>query len=468
MHSVNLITNKLKGLFLLSITFLLFNNSFAQDNSPLSRFGIGDLSPAQNIVNRGMGGFNIAYSDYGLFGSPFNINFSNPASLGNLTNTKNFSNTIFDLGAEIDSRTLKSTTNTEKYKSNNTTVSYLQVAFPVSSPKMEKRGTSWGVGFGLRPFSKINYKIQEDKRQTGVDSISTVYEGSGGLNQISLSTGIRKIGNGSHKNEFSFGVALGYTFGSKDYATSTYFINDSVYYYKGKSATTTSMGGISINTGLQYQLNANNGNTWRFGAIFNLQENLKAKQTQACGTFGYNSYGEDYFIDTVNSYQDSIGKVTIPSTLGLGLSFHSKNNQWLVGADFERTNWNNSYRFYDKNENVNSNWTIRMGAEYYPVKSNAIKNKYFNYVKYRAGFYFGPDYLKINQVRNNYAFTGGASFPLSTPRSIQSRGEYVTLNSSMEIGARGTPSSSSFHEGIFRLNFGISMNARWFQKRAFD
>lgn len=468
MHSVNLTTNRIKGLFLLLSTFLILHNSFAQDNSPLSRYGIGDLSSTQNIINRGMGGIAIAYSDYGLFGAPFNINFTNPASLGNLTNTKNFSNTIFDLGAEIDSRTLKSTTNTEKYKSNNTTVSYMQIAFPVSSPRMERRGTSWGVGFGLRPFSKINYKIQEDKRQTGVDSISTVYEGTGGLNQISLSTGIRKISKGAQKNEFSFGVSFGYIFGVKDYNTSTYFINDSVYYYKGKSSTTTNMSGVTLNTGIQYQLNAKNGNTWRFGATANIQQNLRAKQTQVCGSFSYNSYGEDYYIDTVNSYQDSIGKVVIPTTLGVGVTFQSKNKQWLVGADFENTSWKSSYKFYDKNDNVNNNWTLRMGAEYYPIKSNISKNKYFNYVKYRAGFYFGPDYLKIDEVRNSYAFTGGASFPLSTPRSIQSRGEYVTLNSSVEVGGRGTQSSASFHEGIFRFNLGISMNARWFQKRAFD
>ena len=346
MHSVKLITNKLKGLFLLISFSFLFNFSYSQDNSPLSRFGIGDLSPAQNIINRGMGGFSIAYSDYGLFGAPFNINFSNPASLGNLTNTKNFSNTIFDLGAEVDSRTLKSTVNTNKYKSNNTTVSYMQIAFPISSPKMERKGTSWGVGLGLRPISKINYKIQEDKRETGVDSISTVYDGSGGLNQISLSTGIRKIGKGTQKNEFSFGVSLGYVFGSKDYNTSTYFINDSVYYYKGKSSSTTNMFGVSLLAGLQYQVNAKNGSTWRFGATANVQQNLKAKQTQVCGTFGYNSYGEDYFIDSVNSYQDSIGKVTIPTTLGFGMTFQSKNKQWLIGADFEKTNWESSYRFY--------------------------------------------------------------------------------------------------------------------------
>ena len=46
----------------------------AQDNSPNSRYGLGDLTPGTNIINRGMGSFSAGYSD------PLSINFNNPAS----------------------------------------------------------------------------------------------------------------------------------------------------------------------------------------------------------------------------------------------------------------------------------------------------------------------------------------------------------------------------------------------------
>jgi hypothetical protein len=65
-------------------------------------------------------------------------------------------------------------------------------------------------------------------------------------------------------------------------------------------------------------------------------------------------------------------------------------------------------------------------------------------------------------------FTGGISMPLTTPRLIQTRGEYVTLNTSFEIGSRGANTSSGIKEGITRINIGIAMNARWFQKRSYD
>src|SRR5215470_15167865 len=46
----------------------------AQENSPYSRYGLGDVAPSGNVVNRGMGGVSAAYAD------PFSINFTNPAS----------------------------------------------------------------------------------------------------------------------------------------------------------------------------------------------------------------------------------------------------------------------------------------------------------------------------------------------------------------------------------------------------
>lgn len=91
-----------------------------------------------------------------------------------------------------------------------------------------------------------------------------------------------------------------------------------------------------------------------------------------------------------------------------------------------------------------------------------------SYIKYRAGFYFGPDYIKYNDTRINYAVTGGFSLPLTTPRYIQTRGEFVSLNTSFEIGARGDKDSYALRENFTRINIGISMNARWFQKRSYD
>jgi len=62
----------------LVLTVLFYTSVAAQENSPYSRYGFGDLSPNHNIITRGMGGIAAGYSDFQ------SINFINPASYGNL------------------------------------------------------------------------------------------------------------------------------------------------------------------------------------------------------------------------------------------------------------------------------------------------------------------------------------------------------------------------------------------------
>jgi hypothetical protein len=77
------------------------------------------------------------------------------------------------------------------------------------------------------------------------------------------------------------------------------------------------------------------------------------------------------------------------------------------------------------------------------------------------------DYVKLGDNRNLYAITAGASFPLTSSR-ILGRGEFVVLNTAIEAGGRGNKQSLGVRENFVRINFGISMNARWFQKRIYD
>ncbi len=449
------------------LTTGLLQSVIAQDNSPLSRYGMGDLVPNQNVSSRAMGGVSAAYSDPGVVGAPFSINFINPASLGSLSQTRNFSNIIFDLGGEIQTRTLKSTKTPDKYSSTNVLISYLQIGVPLSSRKMEKKGHSIGMSLGLRPTTRINYKIETNTRITGVDSMNTLYEGSGGLYKANVSLGYKITGKGKHKNEFSIGVGSGFHFGSRNFSTRLTPINDSVAYYKSNAESRSRMSGVFVDAGFQYLLRFNTGAGLRIGGYANLKHTLRAYQSTINETFGYDVSGGVYVIDSVSSQMDIPGDVNMPMTLGGGFCYHSKNRNWMIAADVEKTFWND-FRYYDDPVSAADNWVFRAGAEFFPAKANSVNVKYWNYVKYRAGFYFGPDYIRLNDQRNQYAFTAGASFPLTTPRYAQSRGEYVALNTAFEIGSRGSQTSTSFRENIFRLNIGISMNARWFQKRSYD
>jgi len=392
MHSVKLTMAKI--LMVLFVACGLQMSASAQENSPYSRYGLGDLTPNHNIFTRGMGGISVGVADFITYNTlklpnSNSINFTNPASLSTVRNT------IFDVGVGIDYRILKSTNPAKKFTSANTYVSYLQLAFPLTTPKMAKKGMSWGMSLGLKPVSKINYKIEKNERLTGIDSLHSLYEGSGGVNQAHFGTGLK------YKN-FSIGINAGYMFGSKDYSTKLTFINDTSYYYLSNSENKTTFGGFFINGGIQYDLplakDAKNNITknLRIGAYGNLQQNLNANNDLIREIIIFDANGNQYQLDSVYEEKDVKGKIKYPAMVAFGAVYQDLN--WLLGADFEYGNWA-SYRYYGQADQVQNNWTVRVGTQYFPAKESKATKKYFNYVKDRAGFYYGPDYIKTTVNR---------------------------------------------------------------------
>lgn len=434
-----------RSLLLSLILFSFSQLCLAQENSPYSRYGMGDLLPAQHIANRALGGISSAYGDF------TSINFSNPASFANI------SSTLFDLGIEVSTRTLKSNLSTEKFKSVNTNISYLQLGLPLSGKKMIKKGNSLGLVFGLKPLTRINYKILSASRLSGIDSIQTLYEGSGGLNQVSLGAGY-KI------KRFSFGAAIGYNFGTKDYSTRLSLINDTVIYYKSNSGFNCEFHGLSFTGGFQWDIPTGKTGALRLGMNGTWHQALKATGNRINETFTYSGTGEAVSIDTVSFAAAQKGTVVLPSEIAGGISWADKH--WLLGAEFQRTKWSD-YRFYGQADAVQDIWKIRAGIQYYPASENTSGSKYFQFVKYRAGFYYGPDYIKVSNNRNEYAFTAGAAFPM-TAFNLLRRGEFVMLHTGIELGSRGNKTGDSIRENFFRCSFGISMTAKWFQKPKYD
>jgi hypothetical protein len=442
-----------KILMVLIVACGLQMSAKAQENSPYSRYGLGDLTPNHNVSTRGMGGISAGVAD------PNVINFTNPASLSVIGNT------IFDVGTEIDYRILKSTNPAKKFTSANTYVSYLQLAFPLSTKKMLKKGMTWGMSLGLKPVSKINYKIEKNERLPGIDSLHTVYEGSGGVNQVNIGTGAR------YKN-FSIGINAGYMFGSKDYSTKLTFIPDSAvtFYYLSNSENKTTFGGFFLNAGIQYDIplakDAKNNITksLRLGVYGNMQQNLKANNDLTREIIIYDNSGNQYQLDSVYAEKNVKGTIKFPAMITAGAVYEDAH--WMLGVDFDYGNWA-AYRYYGQSDAVQNNWTIRVGTQYYPAKFNTPVKKYFNFVKYRAGFYYGPDYIKSTVNRPEYGFTVGTGMPLTSLRRISYSGEYVVLNTGLEFGSRGNK-QTNLRENLVRFSIGVSMNARWFQKPKYN
>jgi len=470
--------NKL-GVFRFSLSVLLTTAllpAFSQDNSPYSRYGLGDLVPGTNANSRGMGGIAAGITD---LPAPFTINYSNPASYSFFQASRELKSkklaagrAILDVGINLDNRTLVEPNNTEKFGTSNLLFSHIQIGVPLRR--------NWGLSFGIRPVSRISYKIISTQRlinpNTGqsIDTAGTLNEGTGGSYLPNIGTGFRfDFGNDSivgKKHTLAFGFGAGYLFGSKDIATRRFFLNDTVSYNAGNYQSQLSYGNIIFNGGLQYIRRFNRDYELTIGGYGNLKRTLNGSQDVIRETYFYDESQGNVRIDSVSDEKDVKGKIIYPSSFTVGFVLHRNLNMeekaadWLVGVDFVRNNWD-QYRVYGSADpTVKSNWQIRVGGQLRPLP----RQNYFSNIAYRAGFFLGPDYVQVdNRKLNTWGATLGFGLPLVNYSRTTAPNQFTVINLAFEYSRRGN-NESLLKENLFRISAGLSLSDLWFIKRKYD
>ena len=429
----------------------------AQENSPYSRYGIGDLYPSQTIAARGLAGLTAAYSDGRT------LNTDNPASYSNIPSYSNGGLFTFDVGVSLDARTLHNAKPVLKYNSVNLIPSYILVGFPLNKKH-------WGMAAGLKPVSRINYNIESFTN--GVDSsIHTLYNGSGGLNEAFVGIGKRWGG-------LSIGVNGGYLFGRKEITTNVLVVNDSVGYHNGNVASTSNYGGLFANAGVQLHIKLNKKDSadktksaygLTIGAAGTLKQKINVYSNVLNETFFYNADGAELPYDTVSYRKNPTDKATLPMTINFGVMLNKEvsaypysDNKWMIGAEFSAGNWGNDYRYNNQKDAVTNNWMLRAGGAYTP---DPFATSFFAHTIYRLGIFTGKDYIDAdgNGLKTT-AVTLGFGLKVKTPRySNQS----TIINTAIEIGKRGT-NANNVTENFFKISAGLSLSDLWFQKRKYE
>jgi hypothetical protein len=329
------------------------------------------------------------------------------------------------------------------------------------------------LSFGLRPISRISYNLRKSERlfdeNTGlpIDSSLTLNQGDGGTYLASIGLGHRFTI--SYKQSLSIGTNVGYLFGKKDYSARRILINDSMEYTSGNFQSKTTYGKLYFNLGLQYQvLDTASGTVFTFGAFGNVKQRLNASQDIIRETFFYNASGGAVQIDSV-FYQNEIkGKIEYPAsfTVGFTLQRLQKANKggWLIGVDFNKADWE-KYRFYGQSDSTQNKWELRVGGEIRPSFSAGRRN-YFGNVAYRAGFFFGPDYVNVKQKLPVF----GASFGLGLPLrnwNRQTPWQATMINLAFEFIKRGN-NENLLKENMFRVSLGFSLSDFWFVRKQYE
>jgi hypothetical protein len=436
----------------------------AQINSPFSRYGLGnEVYNSQNTTSQGLGGFTAAYTNSmnGNFGQ--SVNFSNPASYGGLYMT------TFDLGLNYTSSTLKGNNPVSTFNSAYFVPNYLSIGLPIDKVKKV------GMAFGLRPITQINYSLNELKILSTGDSLYNNYIGQGGLNQT-------YIGFGKAWKNISIGFNTGYNFGKKkiENVKSFQYNTDSTYFYQSKASTNTLFGGgffqfgvlgeMSLNTIKHKVATEKTEYTLSYGGTYTLSQSLSGKQDvlRATGTY---TTGTETPIDTVSVSTNNIGSIKMPSSLTAGIAFHKKEtgingtyDQWVIGLQFDKSNWKDKYSFYGQPDLVSNAYMTRIGVQFCP---NALDfENYWSTVTYRAGFSTGKDYINIDQngLKVN-TITLGVSLPIRKYRSYDY--QFSVLNLAFQLGKRGG-SVNSYQENFMQFTAGYSLSDIWFNKRKYD
>ncbi|WP_276134711.1 hypothetical protein [Polluticoccus soli] len=378
-----------------------------------------------NTLLRGMGSISSAYSN------PFAVNTDNPASYSALKLT------TYEAGGEGGIR--NATTGDQKYSTGSATLSHLNVGIPVAK--------NAGISFGLRPYSRVYYNLQDSSSEPGLGKIINEFAGSG-------STSYGFVGAGGRYKGFSAGFNVGYLFGTIQTAQQLLSI-DTVKAHHSAFVNATQLGGIYWKVGAMYDGELNKKLGIRIGATLATTQTIGAERDEYW--LLRNSATTTTTYDTALNHGGLEGKTTLPMTYTAGAQLIGT-DKWMVGVDYTGTKWS-EFRNFGAVDSVEDNYKLSIGGEYTP--NMASMTRYFDRVTYRLGLTYGKDYISLrNTDLNYYAVTAGLSLPF---RRTTDR-----IHTALEIGRRGTTSNGLIRETFVRLALGISLNDRWFIKRRYD
>lgn len=422
--------NYAKQLLLLIASVCAGSSSDAQnsnkENSPYSRYAIGEQRSGLNVALKGMASISTAHA------GKFQVNTDNPASYASLLLT------TYEAGGEGSTRTVIA--NNQSYGTGTATLSYLTIGIPL--------GNNFGMAIGLRPHTRVYYRMSDSLDLPGIGPSVKIFSGDGSTNYAFL-------GFAGKRGGFSAGFNLGYLFGTVRHSSIFQKQYDTVNAYNTDFSNFTKIGGIYWKAGVMYETRIKKEMDFRVGGTLTLGQNVNAWKDEFGST--WHIVSGTTVIDTAIRSENVRGKIKLPMSYSLGAELFSA-EKWATGLDFSAGNWS-QFRSFGQADSVDNAFKIAIGGEYTPNPSSLYN--YLQRVTYRLGFYYGTDYVKLGgQSLNYYAATVGMSLPFKrTPDRV---------HLALELGKRGSESKNALRENFMRFSIGMSLNDKWFVKRRYD
>lgn len=418
-----------------------------KDNSPFSRFGLGDFLSSSLPSSQGMGGLHTTYHDF------FEANLENPASLGFLQYTS------LQVGMYAKVSSIKRFENKNSVWSGN--LDHLSLNIPLINPlndALERRETkfSWGTSVSMRPYAQVGYDVRISDTLDDIGLVYRNFSAKGGLYQFTWSNGIK------YQN-LSVGFNLGYLYGNQEYSEDVGFA-DLSNPYSNYGTNFITYKGFQFKLGALYEQpldlkearekDVKPSKFLSAGFTWNKQTNFS---TESDSTLILENIVTSHR-DTVFASFDKAGSGTIPTALGFGLMYREA-GKFRIGVDYQTSDWT-SYSNDARQSTLGNSYRLAFGAALIP-DANALTS-YWKRVEYRAGFYAYKD-PRIIEGENidERAITFGASLPLILQRNI------AWFQIGFDVGSRtgGANLKDTFVRG--RVGFILNDNS-WFIRSKYN
>lgn len=420
-----------------------------KQNSPYSRFGLGDVFAPALVSQSGMAGMGIALRD----GS--HTNWLNPASLTALE--------AAGLELAVSAKYSALTDGNQKDNAFSGNLRQLSLAFPLNNTinqalERKKRNFAWGMGFHLAPYTEVGYSIQNvEIRGENLERITTDLKGSGGTYKLGFGNGIR------FKN-LSVGVEIQSLFGKV--ANSRSVILDSISLaYSTDLQDNISYRSTSFKLGAQYVIQFDKANAQGLHELGHKSLTLGFTYTPNADL---NSVSSRLYrrlspvsssTDTITFETDIERGGTMPSEVGFGLTYESL-GKLRLSAEYLQTRWS-EYENAAKVEQFSDSRRMAFGLEFIPDVQSYNNN--WRRARYRLGFFHAEDPRSNNgQQLTNTGVTLGVGIPIILPRQTTS-----FVNIALEAGRFGA--TDGLRETYVQFHFGLTLNdSSWFFKRKFN
>ncbi len=419
----------------IAIVCITASGLYAQDGtvSPYSYFGIGDLRSARTVENQMMGGI-------GVYADSIHVNLQNPASYGELglDIIDKVGLVVYTAGLSNKRYNFKSFS--EEERSSVTNLDYLSLGFSL--------GKGLGMGFGIMPYSSVGYNLI-DERTTGDTPLTNVFNGEGGLNRVYYSIGYKLFKN------LSIGATVNFNYGILESERLQQIENVQFGTYDRRKS---DVNGFDFNYALNYTPSISEKSRLHASVRVNTQGNLVSKNERQIGSFSIATGGNIEEIDVnLNTLNLKNTEFKIPTTTTLGLGF-GEDYKWFLGAEYAfqgLSSFENPFLGVgDIVYKDASTWAL--GGFLTPDKGSFTS--YMKRITYRAGLRLEKTGMVVNDVDiNNFGITFGLGLPLGR--------SFSNINLGFELGKRGTTRANLVEESYFKINVGLSLNDRWFQKR---